>query len=68
MSIFYLVAFQIESSILVPTFEGRMISFTGAGVLVLIALGCALRGIIGAILILPLAPIARDLIRLVGAT
>jgi len=62
-SIFYFVVFNIEGSILVPTFEGRMISFTGASVLVLIAIGFALGGIIGAILILPLASIVRDLFR-----
>lgn len=64
VSIFYFVIFNIEGSILVPTFEGRMINFTGASVLVLIAIGFALGGIIGAILALPLASIARDLFRL----
>jgi predicted PurR-regulated permease PerM len=49
----------------VPTFEGRMINFTGASVLVLIAIGFALAGIIGAILALPVASIVRDLFRLV---
>ena len=49
---------------IVPTFEGRMISFTGASVLVLIAVGFAIGGIIGAILALPLASIIRDLFRL----
>lgn len=63
VSVFYFVVFNIEGSILVPTFEGRMISFTGASVLVLIAIGFALGGIIGAILILPLASIVRDLFR-----
>ena len=64
MSIFYFIAFNIEGSILVPTFEGRMISFTGASVLVLIAMGFAIAGIIGAILALPVASIIRDLFRL----
>lgn len=41
-----------------------MISFSGASVLVLIAMGFALGGIIGAILALPVAAIARDLCRL----
>jgi predicted PurR-regulated permease PerM len=65
VSVFYFVAFNIEGSILVPTFQGRMINFTGASVLVLIAIGFALGGIIGAILALPLASIVRDLFRLV---
>ena len=64
VSVFYFVIFNIEGSILVPTFEGKMISFTGATVLVLIAIGFALGGIIGAILALPLASIIRDLFRL----
>jgi predicted PurR-regulated permease PerM len=64
VSVFYFIAFNIEGSILVPTFEGRMISFTGASVLVLIAIGFALAGIIGAILALPVASIIRDLFRL----
>jgi predicted PurR-regulated permease PerM len=64
VSVFYFIAFNIEGSILVPTFEGRMISFTGASVLVLIAIGFALGGIIGAILALPVASIIRDLFRL----
>lgn len=61
ISVFYFIIFNIEGSILVPTFEGRMISFSGASVLVLIAMGFALGGMIGAIVALPLAAIARDL-------
>ena len=64
VSVFYFIAFNIEGSILVPTFEGRMISFTGAAVLVLIAIGFIVAGIIGAILALPVASIVRDLFRL----
>ena len=61
VSIFYFIAFNIEGSILVPTFEGRMISFSGATVLLLITIGFALGGIIGAIVALPVAAIVRDL-------
>jgi predicted PurR-regulated permease PerM len=64
VSVFYFIIFNIEGSILVPTFEGQMISFTGATVLALITIGFALAGIIGAILALPLASIIRDLFRL----
>jgi predicted PurR-regulated permease PerM len=64
VSIYYFVAFNVEGSILVPTFQGRMINFTGASVLALIAMGFALAGIIGAILALPVASIVRDLFRL----
>jgi predicted PurR-regulated permease PerM len=63
VSVFYFVVFNIEGSILVPTFEGKMISFSGASVLVLIAIGFAIGGIIGAIVALPLASIIRDLAR-----
>ena len=48
-----------------PTFQGRMIDFRGASVLVLIAIGFVLAGIIGAILALPVASIVRDLFRLI---
>ncbi len=61
VSVFYFIAFNIEGSILVPTFQGRMISFSGASVLVLIAIGFALAGIIGAIIALPVAAITRDI-------
>jgi predicted PurR-regulated permease PerM len=61
ISVFYFIIFNIEGSILVPTFEGKMISFSGASVLLLIAMGFALAGIIGAIVALPVAAIARDL-------
>ena len=44
VSIFYFIIFNIEGSILVPTFEGRIISFSGATVLVLIAIGFAIGG------------------------
>jgi predicted PurR-regulated permease PerM len=60
VSAFYFIAFNIEGSILVPTFEGKMISFSGATVLVLITMGFAIGGIIGAIVALPVAAIVRD--------
>jgi predicted PurR-regulated permease PerM len=63
VSIFYFIIFNIEGSVLVPNLQGKMIDFTGASVLVLIAIGFALAGIIGAILALPLASIVRDLFR-----
>ncbi len=63
VSVFYFIIFNIEGSILVPNLEGKMINFSGASVLVLIAIGFALAGIIGAILALPLASIIRDLFR-----
>lgn len=63
VSAFYFIIFNIEGSVLVPNIEGKMIDFSGASVLVLIAIGFALGGIIGAILALPLASIIRDLFR-----
>jgi len=59
--IFYLLAFQLEGSILVPNIEGKVISFRPATVLFLIAVGFGLGGILGAILALPVAAIVRDL-------
>lgn len=59
--IFYLLAFQLEGSYLVPTIEGKVISFRPATVLFLIAVGFGLGGILGAILALPLSAIIRDL-------
>ena len=63
VSIYYFIAFNIEGSILVPTFERKMISFSGATVLFLIACGFAVSGIIGAILALPISAIARDVFK-----
>ena len=59
--VFYLVAFQIESAILVPTIEGKVISFRPATILLLISVGFAVGGILGAIVVLPVAAITRDL-------
>jgi predicted PurR-regulated permease PerM len=64
VSIFYFIVFNIEGSVLVPTFEGKMISFSGATVLVLITMGFAIAGMLGAIVALPVAAIARDLFNL----
>ena len=63
VSVYYFIIFNVEGSILVPNLMGQMIKFNGASVLVLIAIGFALGGIIGAILALPLAMITRDLFR-----
>jgi predicted PurR-regulated permease PerM len=61
VSVFYFVVFNIEGSILVPKIEGDIVEFSGAAVLVLIAIGFALGGMLGAIVALPLASIIRDL-------
>ncbi len=61
VSVFYFIAFNIEGSVLVPNFEGHMISFSGATVLLLITIGFALGGILGAIVALPVAAIVRDI-------
>jgi predicted PurR-regulated permease PerM len=63
VSVFYFVAFNVEGSILVPMLEGRMTEFSGATVLVLIAIGFALAGILGAILAVPAGAVARDVFR-----
>jgi predicted PurR-regulated permease PerM len=58
---FYLVIFTIEANFLVPSIEGDVVSFSRPAVLFLIAMGLAIGGIVGAILALPVAAIARDL-------
>lgn len=61
VSIYYFATFNIESSFLVPSIEGKIIDFDRASVLVLIAVGFALGGIVGGVLALPIAAVARDL-------
>lgn len=61
VSVYYFVVFNIEGSYLVPKIEGDIVEFSGAAVLVLIAIGFALGGMMGAIVALPLASIIRDL-------
>ena len=63
VSVFYFIAFNIEGSILVPNFEGKMLDFGGATVIFLITMGFLLAGIVGAILSLPVAMAARDIFR-----
>ncbi len=63
VSAFYFIIFNFEGSVLVPNLEGKMIEFSGASVLVLIAIGFAIAGILGAILALPVASIIRDFFR-----
>ncbi len=53
--------FNIEGSYLVPSVQGKIIDFDRATVLVLLAIGFGLAGIVGGILALPIAAIARDL-------
>jgi predicted PurR-regulated permease PerM len=61
VSIYYFATFNIESSFLVPSIEGKIIDFDRASVLVLIAVGFALGGIVGGVLALPIGAIVRDL-------
>jgi predicted PurR-regulated permease PerM len=63
VSVFYFIAFNIEGSILVPSFEGRMLDFGGATVIFLITIGFLLAGIVGAIVALPVAMASRDIFR-----
>jgi predicted PurR-regulated permease PerM len=67
VGVFYFIAFNVEGSVLVPTFEGRINHFSGTAVLVIVAVGFGLAGILGAIVALPLAAIGRDLVRLLGS-
>jgi predicted PurR-regulated permease PerM len=61
VSVFYFIAFNVEGSVLVPTFEGKMLDFGGATVIFLITVGFLLAGIVGAILALPVAMASRDI-------
>jgi predicted PurR-regulated permease PerM len=63
VSVFYFIAFNIEGSVLVPNFEGKMLDFGGATVIFLITVGFLLAGIIGAIVALPVAMASRDIFR-----
>ncbi|MFO7532606.1 MAG: AI-2E family transporter [Candidatus Limnocylindrales bacterium] len=67
VGVFYFVAFNVEGSVLVPTFQGRINHFSGTAVLVIIAVGFGLAGILGAVVALPLAAVGRDLVRLLGS-
>jgi predicted PurR-regulated permease PerM len=59
--VFYLIVFIIEANVLVPTIEGKVVEFSRATVIVLIAVGFAIGGIVGGILAMPVAAIIRDL-------
>jgi predicted PurR-regulated permease PerM len=58
--ILYLIIMFIEGQILVPTIEGKQFEIHPAWVLVLILVGLALVGPLGAILALPVAAAGRD--------
>jgi predicted PurR-regulated permease PerM len=58
--ILYLCIMFIEGQVLVPTIEGKQFEIHPAWVLVLILVGLALVGPLGAILALPVAAAARD--------
>jgi predicted PurR-regulated permease PerM len=58
--ILYLVIMFVEGQILVPTIEGKQFEIHPAWVLVLILVGLALVGPLGAILALPVAAAGRD--------
>jgi predicted PurR-regulated permease PerM len=60
ISVFYFIAFNIEGSVLVPKYEGGMIAFKPALVMLIVVVGFSLGGILGAILALPVGAIARD--------
>jgi predicted PurR-regulated permease PerM len=58
--ILYLGIMFLEGQVLVPTIEGKQFEIHPAWVLVLILVGLALVGPLGAILALPVAAAARD--------
>lgn len=58
--ILYLIIMFIEGQVLVPTIEGKQFEIHPAWVLVLILVGLALVGPLGAILALPVAAAGRD--------
>jgi predicted PurR-regulated permease PerM len=61
VSVFYVIDFIVEANVLVPKIEGQVINFKAALVLVIVLVGLAIGGIVGAILALPVAAIIRDL-------
>jgi predicted PurR-regulated permease PerM len=56
----FLVIQQLENTLLVPKIQGDAVELNPAVIMVLIVVGGALFGIIGIIVIVPLAAIARD--------
>jgi predicted PurR-regulated permease PerM len=63
VSVFYVIDFIVEANVLVPKIEGQVINFRAAFVLLIVMVGLAIGGIVGAILALPVAAIVRDMFR-----
>ena len=61
VSVFYVIDFIVEANVLVPKIEGQVINFRAAFVLLIVMIGLAIGGIVGAILALPVAAIVRDM-------
>jgi predicted PurR-regulated permease PerM len=61
VSVFYVIDFIVEANVLVPKIEGQVINFRAAFVLLIVMVGLAIGGIVGAILALPVAAIVRDM-------
>jgi predicted PurR-regulated permease PerM len=63
VSVLYFIAYNIEGSILMPSFEGGTLDVGGATVIFLVTVGFLLGGIVGAIVALPVAIASRDIFR-----
>jgi predicted PurR-regulated permease PerM len=63
--ILYVIVQQLENQLLVPRIQGGAVEMHPAIVILALALGAAIAGLIGAIFALPIAAAARDIVRYV---
>ena len=63
--ILYVIVQQLENQLLVPRIQGGAVEMHPAIVILALAIGAAIAGLIGAIFALPIAAAARDIVRYV---
>jgi predicted PurR-regulated permease PerM len=63
VAIFFIAQQQLENTVLVPKIMGRQVGLSAATVIIALAIGSALLGVVGAILSVPTAAIIQVLIQ-----
>ena len=63
VAVFFIVQQQVENTILVPKIMGRQVGLSAAAVIIALAIGGSLLGVVGAILSVPTAAIIQVLIQ-----
>ena len=63
--VLYIIVQQLENQLLVPRIQGGAVEMHPAIVILALAIGAAIAGLIGAIFALPIAAAARDIVRYV---